>query len=142
MQYREMGGKVYIRADKGDELIQCLTGVCAAMGILSATFRGIGACGDVTAATYMEEKDDFLDHRKRGLLEMVSLDGNIVTTDDGRYAAHAHAMFSYLNEENGISFFGGHLKAAIVSYTASSGRGRIRSPESISGSCKYGSNFK
>ena len=118
MKFREFGGKVYIRADKGDELIDCITRVCEAMGIGSATFHGIGACGDVTVATYIPEKDDFLDHRRSGLLEMVSLDGNIVTTDDGRYAAHAHAMFSYLDEENGVSFFGGHLKAAAVSYTA------------------------
>ena len=27
-------------------------------------------------------------------------------------------MFSYLNDEGGISFFGGHLKSAVVSYTA------------------------
>ena len=118
MKYRKYGTKVYIRADKGDELIECITWVCEALGISSATFHGIGACGDVTVATYIEEKDDFLDHRKSGLLEMVSLDGNIVTTDEGRYAAHAHAMFSYLNEEKGVSFFGGHLKAATVSYTA------------------------
>ena len=118
MKYREFGTKVYIRVDKGDELIDCITRVCEEMGILSATFHGIGACGDVTVATYIEEKDDFLDHSRSGLLEMVSLDGNIVTTDDGRYAAHTHAMFSYLNEEKGVSFFGGHLKAATVSYTA------------------------
>lgn len=118
MKYRSFGPKVYIRADKGDELIDCITRVCEEMRISSATFHGIGACGDVTVATYIEEKDDFLDHSRSGLLEMVSLDGNIVTTDDGRYASHAHAMFSYLNEEKGVSFFGGHLKAATVSYTA------------------------
>lgn len=49
---------------------------------------------------------------------MISLNGNVVTCDDGSRAIHAHSMFSYLNGEGEMSFFGGHLKSAIVLYTA------------------------
>lgn len=118
MELKKLGDKVYIRADKGDELIQSILAVCKQLWIPSATFHGIGACGEVTVATYLPEQDGFLDHQRTGLLEMVSLDGNLVTTDAGEHAIHAHAMFSYLGEDNDVHFFGGHLKEAVVSYTA------------------------
>lgn len=118
MECKKIGDRVYIRGDKGDELIACIERVCDTLHIASATFHGIGACGEVTVATYLTETKGFLDHKRSGHLEMVSLDGNIVTTDDGTYAAHAHGMFSYLGEDNDVHFFGGHLKEAVVSYTA------------------------
>jgi len=118
MEYKTHGDRVYIRADRGDELLQSIVSVCGQLAIPSATFHGIGACGEVVISTYLPEKEDFMDHRRIGLLEMVSLDGNIVTTEKESYAAHAHAMFSYLGEDSDVRFFGGHLKEAIVSYTA------------------------
>lgn len=118
MEIKKYGDKIYIRADKGDEILRCIMTAVGQLEVDSATFHGIGACGEVTVATYLPEQDDFLDHRRTGLLEMVSLDGNLVTTDAGEHAIHAHAMFSYLGEDNDVHFFGGHLKEAVVSYTA------------------------
>lgn len=118
MEYSKKGRSIYVRLDKGDEIIGSLMSVFESNGVSSALFQGIGACGDVTVATYIPEKDDFLDHNKKGMLEMISLNGNVVTCDDGSRAIHAHSMFSYLNGEGEMSFFGGHLKSAIVLYTA------------------------
>lgn len=118
MEYAKKGKSIYVRLDKGDEIIDSLMKVFVANNVSSALFQGIGACGDVTVATYIPEKDDFLDHNKRGMLEMVSLNGNVVTCDDGNRAIHAHALFSYLNDQGEVSFFGGHLKSAVILYTA------------------------
>ena len=118
MDYRKLGERLFLRLDKGDELLTQILQVCRKMGILSATFHGIGAFGQVRVATYIPETDDFLDHEKEGMLELLSLDGNITHDEGGQIYEHAHAMFSYLDEHGEISFFGGHLKSAVVSYTA------------------------
>lgn len=118
MDYRKLGEKLCVRLDKGDELLTQILQICRREGIQSATFHGIGAFGQVCVATYIPEKDDFLDHWKAGMLELVSLDGNISHDEDGQIYEHAHTMFSYVDREGNVSSFGGHLKSAVVSYTA------------------------
>lgn len=44
MDYRKYGDAIYIRMDKGDEIIESLMEVCKNEQILSATFSGIGGC--------------------------------------------------------------------------------------------------
>ncbi|MCR5089184.1 MAG: DNA-binding protein [Oscillospiraceae bacterium] len=118
MDYRRIGDKVYIRIDKNEDIIHCVKKVCEEEHYCSAIFHGIGACGKVCISTYLPETESFLDHWKEGLLELISLDGNISHDSDGRLYEHSHAMFSYLNESKELSCFGGHLKKALVSYTA------------------------
>lgn len=117
MDYKKFGDSIYVRLDKGDEILSGIMNVCKKEGILSATFSGIGGCGDVTVATYIPELNDFTPHNKTGLLEMISINGNISADDNDEIFEHTHAMFSYL--ENGeVKFIGGHLTCAVVSYTA------------------------
>lgn len=117
MDYRKIGGTIYARFDKGDEVLEGILNICKKEDILSATFSGIGGCGDVTVSTYIPEKNDFIPHNKTGLLEMISIIGNISANDNNEIFEHTHAMFSYL--ENGeVKFLGGHLTKAVVSYTA------------------------
>ena len=119
MEYKKMGGRVYIRMDKGDEVIAGLRQVCQELKIKSATFQGIGACDQVIVGTYIPAKQEFLQHERNGMLEMVSLQGNIVTNDKEELVEHAHGMFSYLRQESGeMTYLGGHLLSAWVSYTA------------------------
>ena len=117
MDYRKIGGTIYARFDKGDEVLEGILNICKKENILSATFSGIGGCGDVTVSTYIPEKNDFIPHNKTGLLEMISINGNISANDNNELFEHTHAMFLYL--ENGeVKFLGGHLTKAVVSYTA------------------------
>ncbi len=118
MDYQVSSSGVYVRIDKNEEILRSITTVCRKEHIQSAIFHGIGAFGQACVATYIPEKDDFLEHQKTGMLELISLDGNISHDEDGQIYEHAHALFSYLDKESGISFFGGHLKSAVVSYTA------------------------
>ena len=117
MDYRKIGGTIYARFDKGDEVLEGILNICKKENILSATFSGIGGCGDVTVSTYIPEKNDFIPHNKTGLLEMISINGNISANDNNEIFEHTHAMFSYL-ENNEVKFLGGHLTKAVVSYTA------------------------
>lgn len=119
MEYKKMGGRGYIRMDKGDEVIAGLRQVCQELKIKSATFQGIGACDQVIVGTYLPAKQEFLKHERNGMLEMISLQGNIVTSDKGELVEHAHGMFSYLRQDSGeMAYLGGHLLSACVSYTA------------------------
>lgn len=119
MEYKKMGSRVYIRMDKGDEVVAGLRQVCQELKIKSATFQGIGACDRVIVGTYLPDKQEFLQHERNGMLEMVSLQGNIVTNDKEELVEHAHGMFSYLKQDSGeMAYLGGHLLSAWVSYTA------------------------
>ena len=119
MEYKKIGGRVYIRMDKGDEVIAGLRQVCQELKIKSATFQGIGACDQVIVGTYIPARQEFLQHERNGMLEMVSLHGNIVTNDKGELIEHAHGMFAYLKQDSGeMAYLGGHLLSAQVSYTA------------------------
>ncbi len=116
MDYKKLGDNIYARFDKGDEVISKIMEICKKEGILSATFTGIGGCGDITVSTFIPEKNDFLKHNKTGLLEMVSCIGNITADDDNNIFEHTHAMFSYM--ENGeVKNIGGHLAKAVILYT-------------------------
>ena len=117
MDYKKLGDSVYARFDKGDEVLSCILNICRKEGILSAIFSGIGGCGDVTVSTFIPEKNDFIPHHKTGLLEMISINGNISANDNDEIFEHTHAMFSYL-ENDEVKFLGGHLTRAVVSYTA------------------------
>ena len=114
-----MGARVYVRLDKDDEVLSELKETCRKLHIAAATFQGIGACGEVEVATYLPEKQEFLSHVRTGMLEMISLTGNIVTGKDGQMAEHAHAIFSQFDEATGrMEYLGGHLRRAVVVYTA------------------------
>ena len=119
MDYKKMGVHVYIRVDKGDEILSSIRRVCSEMDVKSATFLGIGACDKVVVATFIPSKQNFLHHERNGMLEMISLQGNIVTNDKGELIEHAHGMFSYLKHDSGeMAYLGGHLLSAWIGYTA------------------------
>lgn len=119
MDYKKFGGSIYARFDKGDEIISGILAICKKEKILSATYSGIGGCGDVTVGTLIPETNEFLKHNKSGtMLEMISLNGNISSDDNDNIEHHTHAMFSYLDKNNEPKFLGGHLLEATVLYTA------------------------
>ena len=116
MDYRKYGEAVYIRLDRGDELIDCVLAVCKAEGIASATFGGIGGCSEARIQTFIPETNTFETQTLRGMLELVSLTGNVVTDDKGELFHHTHAVFSFKNgEQHRIA--AGHIKSITVLYT-------------------------
>ena len=97
MDYRKFDGSIYVRFNRGDEIIKGIMEICKKENILSATYSGIGCCSEATIASYIPEKNDFLEHKKKGVLELVSLNGNISADDNDQIYHHTHALFSYHN---------------------------------------------
>lgn len=117
MDYRKYNDAVYVRMDRGDEIISGILSVCKSEGIHSATFSGIGGCGKAEIQTYIPETNEFELQQLEGMLELVSMTGNVITDDEGEYYHHTHAVFSYKNGEQHC-LAAGHIKSITVSYTA------------------------
>lgn len=116
MQYKNYDNSIYIRFDKGDEVLDTIVRVCELENISTASFSGIGGCGEITVGTYNIEKHDYNTEHKTGTFEMLSINGN-VTLNQEKPFVHAHAMFSYIDKNGDIKLIGGHLKQAVISLT-------------------------
>ena len=117
MDYRKYDDTLYVRMDKGDEIVRGILDICEKEKICSAVFSGIGGCSEAQIQTFIPETGAFETRTVRGMLELVSLNGNIVTDENNEYFHHTHAMFSYKvgNEHHTAA---GHIKSITVLYTA------------------------
>ena len=114
--------------DRGDEIIGNLLSICEKESIPSAVFSGIGGCQSAELQVFIPERlrvgerssgmtGSFETEQLEGMLELVSLNGNVVRDDDGKLFHHTHALFSFKKDgQHGMA--GGHLKATTVLYTA------------------------
>ena len=116
MDYRRMNDVCYVRVDKGEEVISELLRVCQRENIQSAIFTGIGGCSHAELQTFIPEQGAFETEAIDGMLELISLTGNVFS-DRGQLFHHAHAAFSY-KEDGAHKMAAGHLKAVTVLYTA------------------------
>ncbi len=117
MEYRKFGDTFYIRMDKGDEIIGGLLELCQRERIASAVFSGIGGCSAAEIQTFIPETGSFETQRLTGMLELVSMNGNIVSDGKGRRCHHTHAVFSY-KADGQHRMAAGHMKSISVLYTA------------------------
>ena len=117
MDYRKFGETYYIRLDKNEEIISSILKICKKEKICSAIFSGIGGCSTAEIQTFIPESGTFETQTLKGMLELISLSGNIVTNENNEYYHHTHAAFSY--KENGRHCYSaGHMKSVTVLYTA------------------------
>ena len=116
MDYRRFNDVCYVRIDKGEEIISELLKVCEKENIRSAVFTGIGGCSRAELQTFIPEKGEFETETADGMLELISITGNIAE-DNGSLTHHTHAIFSYKDGKEHKTA-AGHMKAATVLYTA------------------------
>ena len=116
MKYKKMNDTIYLRIDKDEFVIETIKIVCKMKHIQGGYFQGIGACDEATLATWIEQKKDFSYHTLHGMLEMVSLMGNI-SIDAGDVCIHSHALFAYIDSNGNSRVSAGHLEDAKISYT-------------------------
>ena len=117
MEYKKIGNSYYIRIDRGDEIINSLLELCRKESIPSAVYTGIGGCQDAELQTFIPETGNFETKKIEGMLELISINGNIISDENGELFHHTHALFSFKeNGQHGIA--GGHLKSTTVRYTA------------------------
>lgn len=117
MEYRNIGDVIYIRGDRGDELVSTILEVCKREHIASATFSGIGGCSSAEIQTFDPVTSTFSTTRLEGMLELVSYMGNVISDEAGGLHHHTHALFSFVKDGRHEAL-GGHLKATTVLYTA------------------------
>lgn len=103
--------------DRGDEIVGKLLEVCNKESLQSAVYSGIGGCQCAELQTFISEKGQFETELIEEMLELVSLNGSVVTGDDGQLYHHTHALFSY-KKDGKHEVVGGHLKSTTVLYTA------------------------
>lgn len=85
MDYRKFGECYYIRMDRDDEIISTILEICKKENIKSATFSGIGGCKDAKIQTFIPETGSFEEQHISGMLELASLNGNVVTDENDTY---------------------------------------------------------
>ena len=130
MDYRKYGEAYYVRVDRGEEIIASILDVCRAEHLDSATFSGIGGCSEALIQTFIPEDGSFETRKLNGMLELVSLIGNVISDEEDELHFHAHATFAYKQgDEHCLS--AGHVKAITVLYT-----GEIEIRPVIGGSIK------
>lgn len=116
MDYRKYSDKYYVRLDKGDEILSALSAICAKEGICTAQIQGIGGCEKAVVGVFDLEKQDYNREEVNGMLELISLDGN-VTEYEGKPYLHAHATFAYHGTDGKAALLSGHLLEAIIGLT-------------------------
>lgn len=117
MDYKKIGETYYIRMDRDDEVIANILDICYKESIPSAIFSGIGGCKSVELQVFIPETGSFETEKIEGMLELVSLNGNVVSGEDGQLYHHTHALFSF-KKDGQHEMAGGHLKSTTVLYTA------------------------
>lgn len=144
MDYRKLGHVLYIRCDRNDGIIASILAVCQREHIQSATFNGIGGCSSAAIQTFDPVESEFHTEEKEGMLELVSLMGNVVSDEDGALHHHTHALFSFV-EDGEHKILAGHLKETVVLYTAEielrpvdGAIGRKHDPETGTGFWSFG----
>jgi hypothetical protein len=130
MEYKKIGETFYVRMDRGDEIISNILEICREESIPSAIFSGIGGCSSAELQVFIPESGSFETETIEGMLELVSLNGNVVSGDDGQLYHHTHALFSFKGGNRDVDnivgghqdgqhgMAGGHLKSTTVLYTA------------------------
>ncbi|MFP4117750.1 MAG: PPC domain-containing DNA-binding protein [Candidatus Woesearchaeota archaeon] len=112
MQYRKYGSKIFVRIDKGEEIVEKLKELCAKEEITLGNVTGIGATDNAKIGLFDTKEKQYYGKELGGDMEIAPLSGNI-TTMDGSVYLHLHINLA--DKENRA--FAGHLNSAIVSAT-------------------------
>lgn len=117
MEYKKMKDVIYLRIDQDESVIDTIQEVCRREKVYTGYFWGIGACDLAILSTYLPDRNEFIDHTISGMIEIISLMGNISADENNNPVLHCHGSFSFLNPDGNIAVTAGHLKDARISYT-------------------------
>lgn len=96
--------------DKGDDVTETLLNFAIANKLRTSHFTAIGAFSKCTLGFFERESKDYKRIPIKEQVEVVSLSGNIVVTDDGEHKLHAHVVVG----RNDGAAYAGHLLQAHV----------------------------
>jgi predicted DNA-binding protein with PD1-like motif len=109
VEYKNNGKQVLVRLDDGDEIVSSLKEVCKKENVESALVSGIGAARKAEIAHYDTKEKKYNTAKFEGMLEIISLSGNIAVLN-GEAVAHLHIAIS----RHDFSTLSGHLMSAEV----------------------------
>ena len=112
MEYQKFDNKIYLRVDRGEEVLEKITEVALKENITLASVQAIGATDKFTVGLYSVSEKKYSSKTYEGEFEIVSLLGNITRKDDKPYI-HLHIACG--DENNHV--FGGHLNYCRISAT-------------------------
>ncbi|MBN1280464.1 MAG: DNA-binding protein [Candidatus Thermoplasmatota archaeon] len=112
MKYQRLENKVFVRIDKGEEVVDSLKKVCTQLDISLGTIIGIGAANQLTIGLLNTRTHHYDSQEFTGDHEIIPLCGNI-TTMNGEVYLHLHVNVCNAAHQS----FGGHLSKAVVSVT-------------------------
>ena len=112
MQYKRFDNTVFLRIDKGEEILKQLQAMAQAEHITLASVQALGAVDDFTVGVFNTTEKKYYANHFEGIYEIVSLTGTI-TTKNGEFYAHLHMS---AGDDKGL-VVGGHLNRAVVSAT-------------------------
>lgn len=112
MEYTKAGNKVFMRLNKGEEILEQIKSVCERERITLGTVSGLGACNEITVGLFETGAKKYHSADFKGDHELVGLTGNI-TEMEGTVYLHVHAMFA----DAAYNVKGGHLNRAVISAT-------------------------
>jgi hypothetical protein len=109
MDYRRSRERIVLRLDEGDEIIASLKSVCRKENVESAFVNGIGAARKAEIAHFDTKEKKYNSKKFEGMLEIVSLSGNIALLEGGPIP-HLHIAISM----HDFSTVSGHLMSAEI----------------------------
>lgn len=112
MEYRRLGQTVWVRIDRGEEIVEQLLALAERERIALASVQAIGATDSFTVGTYAVATQEYHANTFEGCYEILSLLGSL-TVKDGKPYCHLHLTAA---DETGRTV-GGHLNRARVSAT-------------------------
>lgn len=112
MKYKRCGTRVFVRIDKGEELVENLKVICKELNIRLGSICGIGATDKVTVGLMNTKTKKYQSMEFTGDHEITSVLGN-VTTMNGEVYLHLHITLGDVEHK----IFGGHLTSAVISAT-------------------------
>ncbi len=108
MKNKTFGDKLFIRLEKGEEIVTEVEEILEDEDVTAGSFQGIGAVSKATLGHYSLVSKEYSEKELAQPLEIVSLMGTI--TEEG---IHPHACLG--TEE--METYGGHLVEAVVAAT-------------------------
>ncbi|MCF7918648.1 MAG: DNA-binding protein [Candidatus Cloacimonetes bacterium] len=112
MKDKKIGEQIFIRLERGEEIIGQLLAIIPKYGIKLGKVSGIGACSQVTLGNFDVNEKKYNKATLYGSFEITNLAGNISEMAGEPYL-HVHVT---LGDEE-LRCRGGHLNAATVSAT-------------------------
>lgn len=107
------GFNYLIRLEKGERLSECIDRFAAETKIEGAWLSGVGAASDVELGFYHLSSKEYKWRTFGGMMEIVSLAGNLAYNEEGKMVFHLHGVFA----DDEYQTVGGHVKDFVAGAT-------------------------